>query len=77
MKEIIKRLLTLEKATCKGVLCDVTYKDGTKKRLPMMYVLSLYTDNKPDPQIKDIAFIGNTSNQGILPDLIREFVATK
>jgi len=42
----------------------------------MLDVLSLYTNGGTPPQIADVSFIGNTSNQGILPDLVKYLIET-
>ena len=75
-KPIIKRLTDLEKEMYRDVCADITYKDGTQKRIKMLDVLSLYTNGGTPPQIADVSFIGNTSNQGILPDLVKYLIET-
>jgi hypothetical protein len=42
----------------------------------MLDVLSLYTNGGTPPQIVDVSFIGNTSNQGIFPDLVKYLIET-
>ena len=74
MTDIIKRLSELEKELFRDVWADVTYKDGTRKRVKMLDVLSLYTTGGTPPQIVDVSFIGDTSNQGILPDLVKYLI---
>ena len=66
----------LEKELYRDVWADVIYKDGTQKRIKMLDVLSLYTNGGTPPQIADVSFIGNTSNQGILPDLVKYLIET-
>ena len=75
-KKIYERLSDLEKELYRDVWADVTYKDGTQKRIKMLEVLSLYTNGGTPPQIADVSFIGNTSNQGILPDLVKYLIET-
>ena len=75
-KKIYERLSDLEKELYRDVWADVTYKDGTQKRIKMLDVLSLYTNGGTPPQIADVSFIGNTSNQGILPDLVKYLIET-
>ena len=75
-KPIIKRLSELEKGFFRDVWADVTYKDGTQKRIKMLDVLSLYTNGGTPPQIADVSFIGDVSRQGILPDLVKYFIET-
>jgi hypothetical protein len=70
----LKRLSELEKELFRDVWADVTYKDGTRKRVKMLDVLSLYTNGGTPPQIVDVSFIGDTSNQGILPDLVKYLI---
>ncbi len=49
MTDIIKRLSELEKELFRDVWADVTYKDGTRKRVKMLDVLSLYTNGSTPP----------------------------
>lgn len=75
-KNISDRILQLEKELYRDVWADVTYKDGTKKRVKMLDILSQYTNGGTPPQITDVSFIGDVSKQGILPDLVKYLVET-
>ena len=66
----------MEKDLYRDVWADVTYQDGTKKRLKMLDILSQYTNGKTPPQITDVSFFGDVSRQGILPDLLKYFIET-
>lgn len=76
MKNIIERLSNLEKEMYRDVWTDVTYKDKTKRRIKMLDVLNMYVNSETPPQITDISFFGDTSRQGILPDLVKYLVET-
>lgn len=73
-KKIYERLSDLEKEMYRDVWADVTYNDGTQKRIKMLDVLSLYTSGGTPPRIESVSFIGDISNQGILPDLVQYLV---
>lgn len=75
-KNISDRILQLEKELYRDVWVDVTYNDGTKRRLKMLDILSQYTNGGTPPQITDVSFIGDVSKQGILPDLVKYLVET-
>ena len=68
-KNISDRISQLEKEFFRDVWADVTYQDGTKKRLKILDILSQYTNGKTPPKITDVSFFGDVSRQGILPDL--------
>ena len=75
-KNISDRILQLEKEFSRDVWADVTYRNGTKKRLKMLDILSQYTSGGTPPQITDVSFIGDVSRLGILPDLVKYFIET-
>ena len=72
----IKRLSELEKEFFRDVWAEITYKDGRKERLKIIDVLNFYTNGKTPPKITDVSFIGDVSRQGILPDLVKNFIET-
>lgn len=75
-QSILTRLSKMEKDLYRDIWADVTYKDGTKKRVKMLDILSQYTNGGTPPQITDVSFIGDVSRQGILPDLVKYFIET-
>lgn len=70
MDSIQKRLAEIEKKVNSDLWVDVVYNDGTQKRLKFLNVLSLYIESYNPPPIKNISFIGDTENWGILPELL-------
>lgn len=75
MNNINQRLSELEKKMYCDVWAVVTYTDGKTERKRVLDVISYCIDKNSAPKITDISFIGDTSNQGILPELLKYLVA--
>lgn len=75
-KDIKNRLLELEKQLYSDVWAVVTYTDGKAERKRLLDVINYCIDKNAAPKITDISFIGDTSNQGILPGLAKYLVAS-
>ena len=74
MNNINQRLSELEKKMYCDVWAVVTYTDGKTERKRVLDVISYCIDKNSAPRITDISFIGDTSNQGILPELLKYLV---
>ena len=75
-KDIKNRLSELEKQLYSGVWAIVTYKDGRTERKRLLDVINYCINKNSAPKITDISFIGDTSNQGILPELAKYLVTS-
>lgn len=75
-KDIKNRLSELEKKMYCDVWAVVTYTDGKAERKRLLDVISHCIDKNSAPRITDISFIGDTSNQGILPELVKYLVTS-
>ena len=71
-----KRLLELEKKMYSDVWAVVTYTDGRTERKRLLDVINYCIDEYSALKITDISFIGDTSNQGILPELAKYLVTS-
>ena len=74
-KDIKNRLSELEKQLYSGVWAVVTYTDDKTERKRLLDVINYCIDKNSAPRITDISFIGDTSNQGVLPELLKYLVA--
>lgn len=75
-KDIKNRLSELEKKMYCDVWAVVTYTDGKTERKRLLDVINYCIDKNSAPRITDISFIGDTSNQGVLPELAKYLVAS-
>lgn len=75
-KDIKNRLTELEKQLYSDVWAAVTYTDGRTERKRLLDVISYCIDKNSTPRITDISFIGDTYNQGILPELAKYLVTS-
>ena len=75
-KDIKNRLSELEKQLYSDVWAIVTFSDGRTERKRLLDVISYCIDKNSAPKITDISFIGDTSNQGILPELVKYLVTS-
>ena len=75
MNNIKNRLSELEKQLYSDVWAIVTYTDGRTERKRLLDVINYCIDKNSAPKITDISFIGDTSNQGALPELLKYLVA--
>lgn len=75
-KDIKNRLTELEKQLYSDVWAVVTYTDGKTERKRLLDVINYCIDKNSAPRITDISFIGDTSNQGVLPELAKYLVAS-
>lgn len=75
-KDIKNRLSELEKKMYCDVWAVVTYTDGKTERKRLLDVINYCIDKNSAPRITDISFIGDTSNQGILPELVKYLVTS-
>lgn len=75
-KDIKNRLLELEKQLYSDVWAVVTYTDGKTERKRLLDVISYCIDKNAAPRVTDISFLGDTSNQGILPELAKYLVTS-
>lgn len=75
-KDIKNRLSELEKQLYSDVWAIVTFSDGRTERKRLLDVISSCIDKNSAPRITDISFIGDTSNQGILPELAKYLVTS-
>ncbi len=71
-----KRLSDVEKKMYSDVWAIVTYTDGRTERKRLLDVISYCIDKNSAPRVTDISFIGDTSNQGILPELAKYLVTS-
>lgn len=74
--DIRKRLSELEKQLYSDVWAVVTYTDNRTERKRLLDVINYCIDKNAAPKITDISFIGDTSNQGILPELAKYLVTS-
>ena len=75
-KDIKNRLSELEKELYSDVWAVVTYTGGRTERKRLLDVINYCIDKNSAPKITDISFIGDTSNQGILPELVKYLVTS-
>ena len=75
-KDIKNRLSELEKKMYCDVWAVVTYTDGKTERKRLLDVINYCIDKNSAPRITDISFVGDTSNQGILPELVKYLVTS-
>lgn len=75
-KEIKRRLSELEKELYSDSFAIVTYTDGKTERKNLLDVINYCIDENSAPKIIDISFVGDTSNQGILPKLAKHLVTS-
>ena len=75
-KDIKNRLSELEKQLYSDVWAIVTFSDGRTERKRLLDVISYCIDKNSAPKITDISFIGDTSNQGNLPELVKYLVTS-
>lgn len=75
-KEIKYRLSELEKELYSDSFAIVTYTDGKTERKNLLDVINYCIDENSAPKIIDISFVGDTSNQGILPKLAKYLVTS-
>ena len=75
-KEIKYRLSELEKELYSDFFAIVTYTDGKTERKNLLDVINYCIDENSAPKIIDISFVGDTSNQGILPKLAKHLVTS-
>lgn len=75
-KDIKSRLSELEKKMYCDVRAVVTYTDGKTERKRLLDVINYCIVKNSAPRITDISFIGDTSNQGILPELVKYLVTS-
>ncbi len=75
-KDIKNRLSELEKQLYSDVWAVVTYTDGRTERKRLLDVINYCIDKNSAPKIIDISFVGDTSNQGILPELVKYLVTS-
>ncbi len=71
-----KRLSELEKKMYSDVWAVVTYTDGRTERKRLLDVICYCIDENSAPRVTDISFVGDTSNQGILPELAKHLVTS-
>lgn len=76
MNNIKNRLSELEKQSYSDVWAVVTYTDGRTERKRLLDVICYCIDKNSVPKITDISFIGDTSNQGVLPELAKYLVTS-
>lgn len=76
VKDIKNRLSELEKQLYSDVWAVVTYTDCRTERKRLLDVINYCIDKNSAPRITDISFIGDTSNQGILPELAKYLVTS-
>ncbi len=76
MNNINQRLSEIEKKMYSDVWAVVTYTDGRTERKRLLDVISYCIDKNSAPRIIDISFLGDTSNQGILPELAKYLVTS-
>lgn len=74
-KDIKNRLSELEKQLYSDVWAIVTFSDGRTERKRLLDVINYCINKNSAPRITDISFIGDTSNQGVLPELLKYLVA--
>lgn len=75
-KDIKNRLSELEKQLYSDVWAVVTYTDCRTERKRLLDVINYCIDKNSAPKITDISFVGDTSNQGILPELVKYLVTS-
>lgn len=75
-KDIKNRLSELEKQLYSDVWAVVTYTDCRTERKRLLDVINYCIDKNSAPKITDISFIGDTPNQGILPELVKYLVTS-
>lgn len=75
-KDIKNRLSELEKELYSDVWAVVTYTGGRTERKRLLDVINYCIDKNSAPKITDISFVGDTSNQGILPELVKYLVTS-
>lgn len=75
-KDIKNRLSELEKQLYSDVWAIVTFSDGRTEWKRLLDVISYCIDKNSALKITDISFVGDTSNQGILPELVKYLVTS-
>lgn len=74
--DIKKRLSGLEKRLYTDVCAIVTYSDGKTEQIKLIDAINYCINENSAPKITDISFVGDTSNQGILPELAKHLVTS-
>ena len=73
-EKTIKRLDELQEKLKRNIYVIATLKDGSKKRMSLLEAInSLIEDEKC---FTDVKLVGDTTNQGILPELVKYLVKT-
>lgn len=74
-QSLLKRLATLKDAL-KNVprKVNVIYEDGRQENMKIVEVASLIIYHPDTHGVKEVYFIGDTSKDGILPELIKYFL---
>ena len=76
-KDIKKRLQALENGRHRDIIAKLTYPDGHTETRKMLDLLNDYINSgiKP-PIVRSVELMGDTSKQGILPDLLLYYLTT-
>lgn len=73
-EKTIKRLDELQEKLKRNIYVIATLKDGSKKRMSLLEAInSLIEDEKCSTDVK---LVGDTTHQGILPELVKYLVKT-
>ena len=73
-EKTIKRLDELKEKLKRNIYVIATLKDGTKKRITLLEAINSLTED--EKCFTDVNIVGDTTNQGILPELVKYLVKT-
>lgn len=73
-EKTIKRLDELQEKLKRNIYVIATLKDGTKKKISLLEAINCLTED--DKCFTDVNIVGDTTHQGILPELVKYLVKT-
>ena len=73
-EKTIKRLDELKEKLKRNIYVIATLKDGTKKRITLLEAINSLTED--EKCFTDVNIVGDTTNQGVLPEIVKYLVKT-
>lgn len=73
-EKTIKRLDELKEKLKRNIYVIATLKDGSKKRMSLLEAINSLIED--ENTFTDVKLVGDTTHQGILPELVKYLVKT-
>ena len=73
-EKTIKRLDELQEKLKRNIYVIATLKDGSKKRMSLLEAINCLIED--DKCFTDVKIVGDTTNQGVLPEIVKYLVKT-